>query len=171
MALTNEVSNALGPSFTAEFFDASVSVILAPGQTLLHGQALCRSPFAPTKHAADVAVFCSDPNAGDLIGIYQGDTIKNTSNPTDPIYVPVLVRRFGWGKMLVVMRTTDPNLLVGSRLGIVPATTYPVIAAGTFGTYAGVACATGLAVSRDDVILATPSVQTLVTVNAYINVS
>ena len=184
MGLLSSASIVNGPSVTPDFFDVGCVVVVFPGEIIEAGSPLCRNvareplDIAPDSlDNLDLVGTPNDPRSGGVFGVYQGPPLTNPPPATTARFIETIVRRYGYGKLRVLVRTSDASgLAVGVKLSVGNATgiaqAYQIAPASiVWGLYVGRAAATGNAVNVGDVIQGPVSVDTPITINAWINPS
>jgi hypothetical protein len=163
----------------------AVTIVLATsgaytnGNVLLQGEPVCwdmtslcvNNLTTPTTEAVTVPV--NTTSAGNVAGVYQGNTITNAST-TAVLTTQITMRRLGYGVVLAGGVTT--SVKVGSKISILPGST-PTYASQLVGSdaltaggtvyYVGMVVATG-AITTSGGIVISASTTTQGLVNAYI---
>jgi hypothetical protein len=122
-----------GPQASTDFLDFQVIITLATSGAaplsnfIQQGQVVCAditSNLPGANTAGEMAVPVNAANAGVPIGVYQSTTTLTNASTTATSTAAIVVRRFGFGQVLVTGSTT--NVLVGQTVTVKPGSSTPI---------------------------------------------
>ncbi len=168
-----------GPNSSGEYEYGACILTLANGTSCVQGQVVCidvtakvgRSP-AETANSGfgDQVVLPSSANAGIAFGVYQGQTISNTSGATQTYEIMAL--QAGAGVVSAQAKTAGTTVKVGDTLILNGTDNAPISGTAALNVKIGMVTATGAVTAKAGVIIAVPgSGATVQLVNCYVYIA